>query len=269
MAKGQEGKWVVPNPQIPRSFGLVNIILGAFLLLGALGFGAWYLYTPIFMKQLQTQVKAEQDREKADQDTKIAELRKQEAEAKTAEEKKSLAEERKDLELEKNVTGPIVDLPNMNVMADKRIAVYTAIEVSAAVILNVLMIVSGAALMGLTEWGRRLATLVAELKIVRWIAMTIAQLVLVLPATLEMTQKAMAQAEAQIKTQPGGAGMPALNPLLQVGMIFTAAWMVFAAVLACIYPALAWWYLTRPAARAACMKLPAKPETGPNWQTTA
>ena len=198
---------------------------------------------------MQTQVKAEQDREKADQDTKIAELKKQEAEAKTPEEKKSLAEERKDLELEKKVTGPIVEFPNMNVMADKRIAVYTAIEVSAAVILNLLMIVSGAASWAWWNGGAVWRPWSLSSRSCAWIAMTIAKWFLA-AATLEMTQKAMAQAEAQIKTQPGGAGMPALNPLLQVGMIFTAAWMVFAAVLACIYPALAWWYLTRPAARA-------------------
>ena len=142
-----EGKWVVPNPQIPRSFGLMNIVFGVLLLLTALGFGTWYLLTPTLMRQAQTQVKAEQDREKAERETKIAELKTQEAEAKTAEEKNSLAEERKDLETEKKkkVTVPTMDFSSMNPMADKRLAVYYAIEVSAAVILNVLMIVSGAA----------------------------------------------------------------------------------------------------------------------------
>ncbi len=134
-----------------------------------------------------------------------------------------------------------MDFSTMNVMADKRIAVYTVIELSAAVILNVLMIVSGAALMGLTEWGRRLAILVSQLKIARWIAMTIAQLVLVLPVSMEISQKAMAQVEVQIKAQPGGAGMPPMRQFVQIGMIFAAVWMVFAAAIACIYPALQWW----------------------------
>ncbi len=269
MSKVQQGQWVVPNPQIPRSFGLMNIVFGALLLLTALGYGVWFLYTPVLMRQVQTQVKEEQDREKTNRDTKIADLKKQEAEAKTEEEKKSLAEERKDAENEKTVRPPLMDISSMNPMADKRVAVYTAVEVSASVILNLLMIVSGAALMGLAEWGRRLAILVAQLKIVRWIAMTIAQMVLVLPATMEMTQKAAAKVEAQIKTQPGGAGMPPMNQFVQIGMIFSAVWMIFAAVIACIYPALEWWYLSRPAARAACMKPPAKSETDLTWETTA
>ncbi len=269
MSTAQQGKWVVPNPQIPRSFGLMNIVFGALLLLTALGYGFWYLYTPTFMKQMQTTVKAEQDREKVDRETKIADLKKQEAEAKTDEEKKSLTEERKDLEIEKKVTTPILDFSNMNPMADKRVATYYAIEVSASVILNVLMIVSGAALMGLTEWGRRLAILVSQLKIARWIAMTIVQLVLILPIGMEMSQKAMAQMEVQIKAQPGGAGMPPMRQFVQIGMIFSAVWMIFAAAIACIYPALEWWYLSRPPSRAACMKLPAKPETDLTWETTA
>ena len=38
----QQGKWVVPNPQIPRSFGLMNIIFGAIMvLLLAMGYGVW------------------------------------------------------------------------------------------------------------------------------------------------------------------------------------------------------------------------------------
>jgi hypothetical protein len=196
MSKVQQGQWVVPNPQIPRSFGLMNIVFGALLLLTALGYGVWFLYTPVLMRQVQTQVKEEQDREKTNRDTKIADLKKQEAEAKTEEEKKSLAEERKDAENEKTVRPPFMDISSMNPMADKRIAAFYAIEVSASVILNVIMIISGAALMGLTEWGRRLAILVSQLKIARWIAMIIVQMVLVLPFTMEISRKAMAQMEA-------------------------------------------------------------------------
>ncbi len=67
----------------------MNIIFGAFLLLFAIGSGIVTIYTPTFMKQMQTTVKAEQDREKTDRETKIADLKKQEAEAKTEEEKRA------------------------------------------------------------------------------------------------------------------------------------------------------------------------------------
>ena len=34
MVKPQQGTWVVPNPQIPRTFGIMNIVFGAILLQG-------------------------------------------------------------------------------------------------------------------------------------------------------------------------------------------------------------------------------------------
>jgi hypothetical protein len=267
----QRGKWVVPNPQLPRSFGLMNIIFGSLLLLLALGLGFWYLYTPTFTRQMQESVnKIEADR-KAEHDERIADLKKQEAEAKTQEERESLKEERASIEKKTGVSVvPFGDLSSMNAMSDKRIAAYYAIEVSAAVILNVLMIVSGAGLLGLAEWARRMAIVVAQLKILRWIAMTVALFVLVLPVSMEMAEKAVAAAQAQINAQGAAMPMP-MSGFIRFGMIFAAVWHVFCAIVAFVYPALVWWYLSRPPARAACMKQPEpeKPEHDHAWETTA
>jgi hypothetical protein len=271
MVEAQQGKWVVPNPQVPRSFGLMNIIFGSLLLLTALGHGFWYLYTPTFTRQMQARVKEVEAKAKSEQDERIADLKKQIAAAKTKEEKESLQDERAALEKNNVVTvAPFGDLTGMNVMSDRRIAAYYAGEVSAAVILNVLMIVSGAGLLGLAEWARRMAIIVAQLKILRWVVMTVLLMALVLPVTLEMTEKAMAAAEAQMKAQ-GGAAMPVpMSDLLRFGMIISAVWQVFCAIVASVYPALLWWYLSRPPARAACMKQakPEQQETNLEWGTT-
>jgi hypothetical protein len=269
----QKGKWVVPNPQVPRSFGLMNIIFGSLLLLLALGHGFWYLYTPTFTRQMQERViKVEADA-KAERDERIADLKKQEADAKTKEEKESLKNERASIEKKTGISAlPFSNLSSMNVMSDKRVATYYAVEVSTAVILNVLMIVSGAGLLGLAEWARRMAIVVAQLKILRWIVMTVALMVFVLPITMEMMEKAMVAAEAQIKEQGAGAAMPLpMSEFIRFGMIFTAVWQVFCAIVACVYPALLWWYLSRPPTRAACMKQPEPEKQGPNpeWATTA
>ena len=57
MVKEQQGKWVVPNPQIPRSFGIMNIVFGALMLFTAAGYGAWYLYAPTFSRNMQARMK--------------------------------------------------------------------------------------------------------------------------------------------------------------------------------------------------------------------
>ena len=141
-------------------------------------------------------MKSAQDKIKAEHDEKIDELKKQEAAAKTKEEKDSIQAERVAFEQRPVMNlGPMGDLTGMNPMANPRIAAYYFIEVTAGIVLNLLMIVSGIALVALTEWGRRLAIWVARLKILRWVAMIVGTMVVVLPVSLEMSQKAMAAAK--------------------------------------------------------------------------
>jgi hypothetical protein len=272
MVKEQAGQWVVPNPQIPRSFGLMNIIFGAIMLLVAVGFGLSYIYAPILQKQFQIPIKEQQAKQKAERAEKIADLKKQEAAAKTEEEKKSLAEERSFLEakVEPDLSA-IEDLQNINAFSDARLAVYYVLEIATAIILNVLMIVAGAGLLGLAEWSRRLSIRVSQLKMLRWLAMVIATMVLILPITMERSQKAMSAVEAQIQAQGGTAPPISLTAVMRWSMMFGAVVMVFTAIVACVYPALEWWYLSRPPARAACMKQPEpeSPETEPLWETTS
>src|SRR5262245_42091346 len=115
MVKEQAGQWVVPSPQIPRSFGLMNIILGASMLLVAVGVGLSYIYAAILQKQVQIPIKEQQEKQKAERALKIADLKKQEAAAKTEEEKKPLADERSALEAKVDPDlSALEDLQNLN-----------------------------------------------------------------------------------------------------------------------------------------------------------
>ncbi len=274
MVKELQGKWVVPNPQIPRSFGLMNLIFGALLLLVALCYGFWYLYMPTFMRQMQDRVKQQQTVTKESNESRLAEIEKEEAAAKTAEEKAELKTERE--EITQRAANPSPDLSEamgMNAMNDWRVKSFLCTEVFAAVVLNVLMIVSGVGLLALSEWGRRLGILVGQLKILRWIVITIVTMVVILPISMDATRKAMDSAEAQVRAQNGGrqVAMPIpFSELARIGAVIGAVWLVFLAILASIYPAMMWWYLSRPAARAACFKQPAPelPEPDPHWETT-
>jgi len=109
--------------------------------------------------------------------------------------------------------------------------------------------------MALAEWARRLALGVAWLKILRWVAMVVVTMVLVLPITVEKSQKVFQQVEAQTKVQSGGS--PVVFPMAQLARfmaIFGAVAVVFEAVVASVYPALSLWFLTRSPTRAACWR---------------
>jgi hypothetical protein len=254
MAGPEQGKWVVPNPQICRSFGLMNIIFGGLLLfVGAATAVAWVV-APKFQKQMQASLEQEGAERKAERAAKLAELKKSEDAAKTEEEKAGLKTERELLEQQNEPDFSETDITNFSMFSDLRLAVYYITELSAAVILNIAMIVAGAGLLRRAEWARRMAVGVAWLKIVRWLAMTVVTFVLVLPITMDMTQKALTKMDQQMRTQSGARPPMPLTQLGPLTAVFGGVSAVFSAIISSVYPALSIWFLTRPAARAACLR---------------
>jgi hypothetical protein len=262
--KEQEAQWVVPNPQIPRSFGLMNIIFGSLLLLVGAGTAVWYFLAPTLTRQIQSELKKGEETRKAQHDAKLAELKRREAAAKTEEEKQEVQDELTLLEKDLEPDIPNMDdLFGMNMLTDIRIVSYTVGELATGILLNVLMIISGAGLMAMAEWARRLAIWVAGLKILRWVAMSVVTMVLILPITLEKTQRMFQQqVVVQSKTQTGGKPvLIATAQMTRMMAIASAVFIIFEAVVASVYPALSLWFLTRPPTRAACWKESAS--TGP------
>jgi len=155
------------------------------------------------------------------------------------------------------------DLTGWNIMSDRRLAIYYVSEIGLGILLNLLMIIAGGGLMALAEWGRRLALGVAWLKILRWVAMTIVTLTLVLPITMERTHKAFAKMDAQVRAGGGAATPMKMTELARISAIAGAISAVVGAVVACIYPALTLWFLTRLRARAACLAVSPKAQATP------
>jgi hypothetical protein len=268
MGEQRPGKWVVPNPQIPRTFGIMNLVFGILMFLVGAGYIAITIVAPSFQKQMVVTFEQQQAKSKAEREAKVAELKAKEEAAKTEEEKDTLKDERE--AAESNVEPDLSAMNEMmgfNVFSDVRLAIYTFSELISGMILNVLMVISGVGLLGLAEWGRRLAITVAWLKIVRWVAMIVVTLVLIVPITAAKTQKMFdsiqqAQARAQANAgRQGGATMPMLN-IAVFTSIAGAVTMIFTALVASIYPSLSIWFLTRPPARAACLQR-SKPLSAP------
>jgi len=259
MVSKQEGKWVVPNPQVPRTFGTMNIVFGGLLLLMGVGYIAMWAIMPYYTKQIMAQAVQQQADRKAQRETKLAELKRQEDAAKTKEEKESFQSEREILERNAEPdTSAFMELSNWSVFSDIRLAIYYCTELGVGILLNLLMVVSGVGLLGLAEWARRLAVGVAWAKIVRWVAMTILTMVLVLPITMKKMEPAFAQMNLPRGGRGSGPGL--MVNISQIGAISGAITAVFEAVVFSIYPGLMIWYLTRPRVRAACMaRLPLIP----------
>jgi len=267
MESQRQPQWVVPNPQVPRAFGLLNIIFGVVLLLVGAGYLAWFVMAPTVLKAMREKVAEQRAERQGQHDAKIAGLKRMESEAKTESEKQQWKAERLALESTPAIDANPFDLSAMDITSDPRVAIYAFAEVGVGLLLNVLMIVSGAGLMGLANWGRRLALGVAWLKLLRWAVMTFAILVLVLPITTERMRASFAKLEAQ-RRAAGAAAPMAMTELARIMAIGGAIFAVVGLAVASIYPALTLWFLTRPRVRAACLAVESGPvgeEETPKW----
>jgi hypothetical protein len=254
MGEQIEGKWVVPNPQIPRTFGILNIVFGILLIL----FSVYNLVMLVVGPKIQTAVMSSLNETRASQkavrDAKIAELKKKEAAAKTKEEKEPITEEREALEKSGEPDVSAIMGQAMGITQNKTYIAYTYGESISGIILNVLMIISGVGLLRMSQWACTLALGVAWLKILRWILIVIVTLVVIVPMTTEVTQKMFQEIDKQAKAKGGGAGNPfPMASLAQFQAIASAVVSVMSALVAVIYPSLTLWFLTRPATRAALL----------------
>jgi hypothetical protein len=251
MGERQEGKWVVPNPQVPRTFGILNIIFGILLLLFGIYSIVMLWLGPKLQNYMMGQFEQQKTTAKATRDAKIADLKKREETAQTKEEKESLADERAAVErtFEPDMTGFMEETRAMTQRPVIRI--YSAVEGGLGIVLNILMIVSGVGLLRVAEWGRRLALSVAWLKILRWIAIVAFTLIVIVPMTTEMTQKLLTQVEAQAKANSRGATPFPMATLSQFAAVAGAVSSVMTALFAVIYPILLLWFMTRPSTIAA------------------
>ena len=253
MADQVEGKWVVPNPQVPRTFGILNIIFGILLLL----FGAYTVAMLVIGPRVQnaviTQMKEQQASQKAVRDAKVADLKKKEEAAKTKEDKETIADEREALERSGDPDVSAIMGEAMGMAQNPRIVAYTYVESIAGILLNLLMVIAGVGLLRMSDWGRRLSLGVAWLKILRWVAILVVSLVVIVPITAETSRKMFQEIDKQTKAKSGGATPIPMAFFAQFTAVITGVTAVASALFGSIYPALSLWFLTRPATRAACL----------------
>jgi hypothetical protein len=247
---------VIPTPQGPKTIGILNIVFGSILLLCIPCAGAYMAVLANLGSIMEAQTQAMQSRLKAVQQQALADLARREGEAKTEPEKAQIRSERQAvLSRPAPPAAPKMDFLT-GAMKDPRVIGHYAVDFGSGMILNVLMLAAGIGLVRLREWGRRMGTWVAGLKIARLLALTASVILVVIPTTTRIMRRDFAEIERQV-AQGGAAPAPAAANAAELARAVGTMSTVYAVgmlVLGSIYPAITLAVLTRPGARAACLQ---------------
>jgi hypothetical protein len=203
------------------------------------------LIQPLFAPMMDAQREQMQAAIEAERKAELQKLKDEEELAKTAEEKAAIQAREKTL-----AAKPVPKMPDMSRMwgmTDPRLQGFFWIDFLTMIPLNLAMLISGVGLVTLKEWGRVIGVYVAGLKIARLIALYSVFIVAVAPVWTQQLTKTLEE-----MMPPGGPNAQQMNTLATVYGVMITVYAVSMIILGAIYPAIAFWVLTRPSAKAAC-----------------
>ena len=240
--------YILPNTSLPKTTGVFNIIFGVLLLLFVMLQIGMSFMAPTLMRFVQQTTNDSQTRAAAARQQRIDALTKQLAAVETDEEKEALRAQIDALEAQAARTPK---MPDMQAMTERlqtpAVMVFSWTDMGTSAILNTLMLISGIGLLRLKERARRLAIWVGGLKIVRRVALALAQVFVIMPITLKVQQEMFDQMAA------GGGGNTAMTTMaMKAGAAASTAMIFISAFFAMLWPILMIVMLTRPGSRAAC-----------------
>ncbi len=228
---------VAADTTTPRVFGILNIL---FSLLGAC-VAAYALAMAVFMPVMAKSMEEVRISVQESTATETKTLEEKETAATTEEEKADIRSEIEELQSESNdeIANPFA------AMTDPKVSFYGMVDGSTGLFFNLLMFISGIGLLVRKEWARKLAIWTAGLKIIRLIGLETVNMLFIIPIKTKHTQAMYEQMDL------GGQGVATTEMAGMQGVMFTA-WAVVVLVVGCIYPALTWWFLSRPGVKVAC-----------------
>jgi hypothetical protein len=260
--------YVVPLPRIPKVIGILNIVFGAGLVACGLCSGMYAAMTPTIMKAMSQVTKKAEDDLKGQMKAQLDTLAEEETKAETDEEKAKIAAKRQEIanELKRPVLIPTMDFSKMG-MDDPKFMAYWWADVVTSLVLNVLMLLSGIALVRFKPVGIKLALWVAGLKIARLIAVYGYFVLAIVPV---LSQKIGQVVIEMLQQQQATLGKP-MPPGMDTGMFVRVYSIMYSIsgiamiVLGSIYPIVCLWLLSRPGARAACTASKELEKRGEAW----
>ena len=287
--------FVLPKPAIPKTFGILNLIIGVLGILSGLCLLGYAVATPVLMQLAERSIKEEQAKDAERRKVELAALDAKVAAAKSEAETTVAVQEKADY-LAESPSDVVPDFSSVSAMVGNPVVIAHACAFNGiGVLLNIFLIASGIGLIKLAPWGRSMAVWLAWITIVSLGILAATDLLIVQPVNAKLTAKMINDLEAKAQTQvrksaaasasspapdpttsapaPSAAptssapvpaapapAAPALGSAGNEGAKFMATMGAVKAIAAfvflSIYPIITLIAMTRPAARAACLPKP-------------
>jgi hypothetical protein len=265
MASAPTPKLVIPNPQAPKTLGILSIIFGSVLLLFGTCQGFMIIFGPTFGRLMDTSLKDTQAQIDAERQSELNRLKSRELAAESPEEKARIQSERQALEARPKVRIQTTSVAqSFDQFRDPVFMAYTWASTSTGLLLDVFMIVTGIGLLRLRPWGRTGSLWMAGLRIARVLFFSTISMLVIVPRTIELQRKQFQEIENQMKAQ-GQAPPPGLrmSEFSKISAAATYGGIIAYVVFAPIYPIILLVALNRPRVKAAFVALnkPEYPET--------
>ncbi len=211
----------------PRTFGILNIVFGCILLLGGLCCGGYTMSLsaagPAMARQQQQM--------------------------------------RQQLRQKGQPAPPMPNFNKMNMFQDRRVTIYSVVDLVSGIVLNLIMIISGVGLLSYKEWARKTAVGLAGVKVLRLIALETYCIFVVAPVVANGMADMLTDMMKQMQQQGMPAGpVPQAAELARVYSIMIIAYSAVMLILGIIYPLIMFFVLRRPAAKSSCASRSPQPE---------
>ena len=210
--------------------------------------GVYMLMAAAFLPTMQAAQQGMQQQVEKERQSKINKLKAEEDKAETPAEQDQLKAEREQLE-----NAPSAKMPDMSKLYgfnDRRVTGYFAIDFGTALVLNVMLLISGIGLLGLKPWARRLGIYTSIAKIARLVVLYTGYIVVIMPIQVAAMTEMIAEMSRIQPRGPQGPPPQQMGTMMGLGMTMYAVVFV---LLAIIYPAISWYLLCRPSVKAACV----------------
>ncbi len=272
MASAAPSGYIVPLPRIPKVIGILNIVFAAGLLACGICSGIYAAFMPAMMRGMTQSMKQMEEKQKSEVKDALKAMEDEEAAAKTDEERTEIeaknATKKRELQesLKRPLLFPTMDMEKMG-MNDPKLMGWWWLEVVSGFALNVMLLVSGIALVRFKRSGITMGLSCAGLKILRLVLLWGFFVFAIVPGMSQKLGNAVGEMfEQQQAMAPGRKGGPPPREfMIRTYTIMYSSMGIAMIVVGSIYPGVCLVLLSRPGARAACEAKKQLEDRGEAW----